>query len=412
VPASIPEPIELTTQVSGFNQLNHISISETERLRSSGRSVLRLGMTPDNEGIGRASGGQGQRHVGEFAFDRMFSHRSLLGPVALRELLRAPAVAGRQAGRRSLRPRRHTGRAGREKILKAAIAVQIVRISGSPLSCLFFALLLHYRGKSYTVAPATLTVEGSPMSGHSKWATIKHKKAATDARRGKIFTKLIRELTIAARVGGSDPDTNPRLRTAILAAKSENMPNDNIERAVQRGTGQLEGETLDEVTFEGYGPGGVGVLVAVVTSNRNRIVSEIRHMFSKNGGNLAETGAVGWMFHRKGDIVVPKEQADEEKMMSIVLDAGAEDLRDDGSAWEVTTPPEAMEKVRDALASAGITPSSSEVAWVPQNYVKLSGQQAQQMLRMVETLEDHDDVQRVYANFDIDEKEIQAAVAS
>ena len=250
------------------------------------------------------------------------------------------------------------------------------------------------------------------MSGHSKWATIKHKKAATDARRGKIFTKLIRELTIAARVGGGDPVTNPRLRTAISAAKNENMPNDNIERAIQRGTGQLEGETLDEVTFEGYGPGGVGVLVQVVTSNRNRIVSEVRHMFSKNGGNMAENGAVGWMFNRKGDIVVPKDLADEEKMMSIVLDAGAEDLRDDGSAWEVISPPEAMEKIREALVAAGITPASAEVSWLPQNYVKLTGAQAQQMLRMVEALEDHDDVQHVYANFDIDEKESQAAVAS
>src|SRR6202035_4680046 len=168
---------------------------------------------------------------------------------------------------------------------------------------------------------------------------------------------------------------------------------------------------LDEVTFEGYGPGGVGVLVAVVTSNRNRIVSEIRHMFSKNGGNLAETGAVGWMFHRKGDIVVPKEQADEEKMMSIVLDAGAEDLRDDGSAWEVTTPPEAFEKVREALLTAGVTPATAEIAFVPQNYVKLSGAQAQQMMRMVETLEDHDPVHPVYATFNIDKKEIQPAAA-
>jgi YebC/PmpR family DNA-binding regulatory protein len=250
------------------------------------------------------------------------------------------------------------------------------------------------------------------MSGHSKWATIKHKKAATDARRGKIFTKLIRELTIAARVGGADPDTNPRLRTAILAAKGENMPNDNIERAIQRGTGTLEGETLDEVMFEGYGPGGVGVLVQVVTSNRNRIVSEIRHLFSKNGGNMAENGAVGWMFHRKGDISVPKDLADEDKMMGIVLDAGAEDLKDDGSFWEVVTPPENLEKVREALVAAGITPASAEVAWLPQNYIKLSGVQAQQMLRMVEALEEHDDVQHVYANFDIDEKEIQAAVAS
>jgi YebC/PmpR family DNA-binding regulatory protein len=249
------------------------------------------------------------------------------------------------------------------------------------------------------------------MSGHSKWATIKHKKAATDARRGKVFTKLIRELTIATRTGGADPVTNPRLRTAILTAKSENMPNDNIERAIQRGAGTLEGETLDEVTFEGYGPGGVGVLVQVVTNNRNRIVSEVRHMFSKNGGNMAETGAVGWMFERKGDIVVPKEQADEDKMMGIVLDAGADDLQDDGGAWEVKTPPEAMEKVREALLAAGITPSSAEVAWVPKNYVKLAGAQAQQMLRMVETLEDHDDVQHVYANFDVDEKEIQAAMA-
>lgn len=250
------------------------------------------------------------------------------------------------------------------------------------------------------------------MSGHSKWATIKHKKAATDARRGKAFTKIIRELTIAARSGGGDPNTNPRLRTAISAAKNENMPNDNIERAIQRGTGQLEGETLEEVTYEGYGPGGVGMLVQVVTGNRNRAAGEIRHLFSKNGGNMAETGAVNWMFQRKGDISVAKDAADEEKMMGIVLDAGAEDLRDDGSSWEVVTPPEAFEKVREALATNGITPASAEVAWVPQNYVKLTGQQAQQMLRMMEAMEEHDDVQHVYANFDIDEKEIQAAVAS
>jgi len=246
------------------------------------------------------------------------------------------------------------------------------------------------------------------MSGHSKWATIKHKKAATDAKRGKAFTKIIRELSIAARSGGADPATNPRLRTAIAAAKNENMPNDNIERAIARGAGTMEGEQLEEVTYEGYGPGGVGMLVQVVTSNRNRSAGELRHLFSKNGGNMAETGAVGWMFHRKGDIVVPKEAADEDTMMSIVLDAGAEDLNDDGSAWEVTTPPEAMDKVREALVKGGITPASAEVAWIPQNYVKLSGAQAQQMLRMVENMEDHDDVQHVYANFDIDEKEIEA----
>src|SRR5487761_1227856 len=232
------------------------------------------------------------------------------------------------------------------------------------------------------------------MSGHSKWATIKHKKAATDARRGKVFTKIIREIMIAARSAGADPNTNPRLRRAIL-----------------RGTGQMEGEVLEEVTFEGYGPGGVGMLVQVVCSNRNRIVSEIRHLMAKHGGNMAETGAVGWMFHRKGDITVPKEAADEEKMMSIVLDAGAEDLKDDGSFWEVLTPPEAFDKARDALIAAGISPAAAEIAWVPQSYVKLTGAQAQQMLKMVEALEEHDDIQHVYANFDIDENEIQAAVA-
>ncbi|MGH9575616.1 MAG: YebC/PmpR family DNA-binding transcriptional regulator [Candidatus Acidiferrales bacterium] len=246
------------------------------------------------------------------------------------------------------------------------------------------------------------------MSGHSKWATIKHKKAATDAKRGKAFTKIIRELSIAARTGGTDPNSNPRLRTAIAAAKNENMPNDNIERAIARGAGTMEGEQLEEVLYEGYGPGGVGMLVQVVTSNRNRSAGELRHLFSKNGGNMAETGAVGWMFHRKGDIVVPKEAADEDTMMGIVLDAGAEDLNDDGSAWEVTTPPEVMEKVREALVKSGITPASAEVAWIPQNYVKLTGAQAQQMLRMVENMEDYDDVQHVYANFDIDEKEIEA----
>jgi len=250
------------------------------------------------------------------------------------------------------------------------------------------------------------------MSGHSKWATIKHKKAATDARRGKAFTKIIREITIAARIGGGDPNANPRLRTAIAAAKSENMPNENVERAILRGTGQLEGEQYEDVTFEGYGPGGVGMLIQAATSNRNRTVSEIRHVMSRHGGNLGESGSVAWQFHRKGQVVVPKEQADEEKMMTLVLDAGAEDLRDDGSAWEVVTPPEAFEAVRDVLMKAGIHPASSEVAMLPQNYVKLTGAQAQQMLRLVEALEDHDDVQHVYANFDIDEKEIQAAVAA
>ena len=250
------------------------------------------------------------------------------------------------------------------------------------------------------------------MSGHSKWATIKHKKAATDAKRGRIFTKIIREISIAARVGGGDPDTNPRLRTAILAAKNENMPSDNIERAIARGAGTLEGEQYEEVNFEGYGPGGVGMIIQVVTTNRNRVVSEIRHLMSKHGGNMAESGAVGWMFQRKGDIVVAKEKANEDKMLSIVLDAGAEDLRDEGESWEVLAPPESFEAVREALVKGGVTPDSAEIGWVPQNYVKLAGPQAAQMIRLVEALEEHDDVQKVSANFDIDEKEMQAVMAA
>ena len=250
------------------------------------------------------------------------------------------------------------------------------------------------------------------MSGHSKWATIKHKKAATDAKRGRVFTRLIREITIASRIGGGDPNSNPRLRTAILAAKNENMPNDNIERAVLRGTGQLEGEQFEEVTFEGYGPGGVGMHIQVVTTNRNRAVGEMRHLMGKNGGNMAEAGAVGWMFSRKGEISIPKEAASEDKLLDLVLEAGAEDLKDDGSAWYIVTPPDMLEAVKEALSKAGITPANAEIGMVPQNYVKLTGTQAQQMLRLVEALEEHYDVQYVYANFVIDESEIQAAVGA
>jgi YebC/PmpR family DNA-binding regulatory protein len=249
------------------------------------------------------------------------------------------------------------------------------------------------------------------MSGHSKWATIKHKKAATDAKRGRIFTRLIREIAIAARAG-TDPNTNARLRTAILSAKGENMPGDNIERAILRGSGQLEGEQLEEITFEGYGPGGIAMLIQVVTSARNRIVSEIRHALTKNGGNMAEAGAVGWMFKRKGEIAVPKELAEEDKIMGIVLDAGAEDLQDGGSSWEIVTPPETFEAVREALIKAGLTPESAEIGMVPNSYIKLSGAQANQMIRLMESIEEQDDVQHVYANFDIDEKEMQAAVSS
>jgi YebC/PmpR family DNA-binding regulatory protein len=244
------------------------------------------------------------------------------------------------------------------------------------------------------------------MSGHSKWATIKHKKGALDAKRGKIFTRLIKEITIAAKSGG-DPDTNPRLRTAIAAAKAENMPADNIKRAIQRGTGELPGATYEEFSLEGYGPGGVAVLLDVNTDNRNRTVSEIRHVFGKNGGNMAEAGAVAWMFHKKGDIVVPKSAASEDQLMGIVLEAGADDLRDDGENWEVITDPSAFESVVEAVKTAGIQPASAEVAMIPQNYIKLEGQPAGQMIRLVEALEDHDDIQHVHSNFDIDQKVLE-----
>jgi len=245
------------------------------------------------------------------------------------------------------------------------------------------------------------------MSGHSKWATIKHKKAATDAKRGKAFTRLIKEITIAARNGG-DPDMNPRLRTAITAAKAASMPSDNIKKAIMRGTGELEGGQIDEVMFEGYGPGGAAVLVMVATDNRNRTVSEIRHMFSKNGGNLGEQGSVAWMFERKSQILLPQEKAGEDQLMSIVLDAGADDLRNDGESWEVLSPPEAHEAVLQALGKAGLTPTSAEVVMVPKNLMRIEGKNAAAMLRLSEALEEHDDVQSVYSNFDVDEKEMEA----
>jgi YebC/PmpR family DNA-binding regulatory protein len=242
------------------------------------------------------------------------------------------------------------------------------------------------------------------MSGHSKWATIKHKKGALDAKRGKIFTRLIKEIGIAAKNGGGDPDTNPRLRTAILAAKAENMPADNIKRAIQRGTGELPGATYEEFSLEGYGPGGVAILLDINTDNRNRTVSEIRHAFGKNGGNMAEAGAVSWMFHKKGDIVIPRTAAKEDDLMTIVLDAGAEDLKDEGENWEVLCEPSVYEAVLEAVKKAGIAPTSSSVTMVPQNYIKLEGQAAGTMIRLLEALEDSDDVQNVHANFDIDQK--------
>lgn len=214
------------------------------------------------------------------------------------------------------------------------------------------------------------------MSGHSKWATIKHKKAATDAKRGKVFTRIIREIIMAARLGGGDVEKNPRLRKAVQDAKAENMPSDNIKRAIQRGTGELPGAAYEEMTMEGYGPGGVAVLVELSSDNRNRTVSEIRHMFSKNGGSLAEAGAVSWMFHKKGDIVVPKAAAKEDDLMNVVLEAGGEDLKDDGDNWEILTEPSVFEAVHEALKKAGITPASAEVAMLPQNYIKVEGSTA------------------------------------
>ncbi len=247
------------------------------------------------------------------------------------------------------------------------------------------------------------------MSGHSKWHSIKHKKGAVDARRGKLFTKLIKELTVAARAGGGDPTANARLRKAVSDAKAGNMPNDTIERAIRRGTGEEAGVHYEEVTYEGYGPGGVALLVQTMTDNRNRTVAEIRHLFSKNGGNLAESGSVGWMFDKKGYIVVDKKAKPEDELFEIAIEAGAEDLRDDEDNWEIITAPETFEAVVSAVKSKGIEPQVAEVEMVPQNYVKLAGQEAQQTLRLMEALEDHDDVQKLSANFDISAADMAAA---
>ena len=245
------------------------------------------------------------------------------------------------------------------------------------------------------------------MSGHSKWATIKHKKGALDAKRGKIFTRLIKEIAMAAKSGGGDVDGNPRLRTAVAAAKAENMPADNIKRAIQRGTGELPGTVYEEITFEAYGPGGVALLVEVTTDNRNRTVSELRHAFTKGGGNMGEAGSVAWMFHKKGEIVVPKTAAKEEDLMNIVLENGGEDLNDDQESWSITTDPGAYEGVLEAVKKAGIEVVHSQIGMVPQNYIKLEGAAANQMIRLLETLEDHDDVQNVYSNFDVDQKQLE-----
>jgi len=243
------------------------------------------------------------------------------------------------------------------------------------------------------------------MSGHSKWSSIKHKKGAADAKRGKIFTRLIKEITVAARMGGSgDPTANPRLRTAIQAAKSENMPKDNIDRAIKKGTGELEGVSYEESVYEGYGPGGAAVLIEALTDNKNRAVADIRYIFSKNGGNLGENGCVAWMFEKKGYINVEKNGVDEEALMEITIDAGAEDVQEDDNSFEITTAPEDFETVKAAVEKAFIPFIVAEVTMLPQSTTHLVGQEAEQMVRLMEALEDCEDVQKVYTNADIPEE--------
>ena len=249
------------------------------------------------------------------------------------------------------------------------------------------------------------------MSGHSKWASIKHKKGALDAKRGKIFTRIIKELTVAARGGGGDPDMNPRLRTIIADAKAANMPAENIKRAIRRGTGEEPGVSYEEAQYEAYGPGGAAVIVEVLTDNKNRTVGELRHMLEKHGGNLAAAGAVAWMFSKKGYIVVDKAKAEEEKLMNAVLEAGADDFQDAGDNWEVFSAPETFTAVQDAVKQLGVEPTSAKVSLIPQNTVLLEGKPAQQMMKLMEALDDHDDVQNISSNFDISEKEIEASLA-
>ena len=244
------------------------------------------------------------------------------------------------------------------------------------------------------------------MSGHSKWHSIKHKKGAADAKRGKIFTRLAREITVAARAAGGDPDMNPRLRKAISDAKGQNMPNDNIDRAIKRGTGEIEGVSYEEIRYEAYGPGGVAIIIDSMTDNKNRTVAELRHLLSKNNGNLGESGSVAWMFDRKGYFVVSKEEKSEDELFEIAIEAGAEDLKEDGDNFEIFSDPEVFEDVKTAMETASVNAQVAEVTMVPQNFVKLEGADAQKMLKLYEAIDDHDDIQSVYANFDIDDSEL------
>jgi YebC/PmpR family DNA-binding regulatory protein len=246
------------------------------------------------------------------------------------------------------------------------------------------------------------------MSGHSKWASIKHKKGAVDAKRGKVFTKLIKEITVATRLGGKDPDSNSRLRVAIAAAKAENMPKENIERAIKKGTGDLEGSNYEEVTYEGYGPGGVAVLIEVLTDNKNRAVADVRHLFERSGGNLGEAGCVAWMFSQKGLIVFQKDQVEEEMLFELALEAGADDIKEDEKELEVITEPSSFEKVKTAIENAGIRYTLAEITMIPKTTVKIDDKHAQQMLTLMENLEDNEDVNHVYANFDISNEVMEA----
>lgn len=249
------------------------------------------------------------------------------------------------------------------------------------------------------------------MSGHSKWASIKHKKGAADAKRGKLFTRIIKELTVAARDGGGDPDSNPRLRTVIADAKAANMPADNIKRAIRRGTGEEPGVAYEEVTYEGYGPGGAALLIEVLTDNTNRAVGEIRHLLTKHGGNLGTTNSVAWMFDKRGYIVVEKPGSDEEALMTVAIDAGADDFREDVDNWEIVSSPEAYDRVLEAVRGLGVEPASAEVAMLPQSFVKLEGKTAKQMIKLMDLLEDLDDARHVWSNFDISAEEIEASLA-
>jgi YebC/PmpR family DNA-binding regulatory protein len=246
------------------------------------------------------------------------------------------------------------------------------------------------------------------MSGHSKWSSIKHKKGAADAKRGKIFTKLIKEITVAARMGGGDPEGNPRLRTAIAAAKAENMPKENIERGIKKGTGELEGVSYEEASYEGYGPGGSAVLVDCLTDNKNRSVADIKHLFERNGGNLGEPGCVAWIFEQRGLIVLEKDQVDEEQLIDLALEAGAEDVKEEETEFEVVTAPSDFEAVKKAIDDAELPYTLAEVTKIPKNTVKVEGKKAQQMINLMQALEDHDDVSHVYANFDIADDVMEA----